>query len=312
MGDQVFSIAAFYKFTKISLLSELQTEFYEFLESLSIKGTVLLAEEGINGTVSGSSKSIDKFKNFLFEKDLLSESDFKVSFADFMPFPRLKVKLKKEIVTIGNCEINPREKVGEYVDPLDWNQLISDEDVLVLDTRNTYEVSIGSFEGAIQPETTNFREFPEWAETEGSKLPKDKKIAMFCTGGIRCEKASSFLKDKGFEKVYHLKGGILNYLEKVKPEESLWNGECFVFDDRVALNHKLEPGSYDLCHGCRMPITEDDKLSAKFIRGVSCAYCFDDKTEVQKRRYMDRQMQIEQTKSRNQKHIGSKREVEQK
>ncbi len=312
MGDQVFSIAAFYKFTKISLLSELQTEFYEFLESLSIKGTVLLAEEGINGTVSGSSKSIDKFKNFLFEKDLFSESDFKVSSADFMPFPRLKVKLKREIVTIGNCEINPREKVGEYVDPLDWNQLITDEDVLVLDTRNTYEVSIGSFEGAIQPETTNFREFPEWAETEGSKLPKDKKIAMFCTGGIRCEKASSFLKDKGFEKVYHLKGGILNYLEKVKPEESLWNGECFVFDDRVALNHKLEPGSYDLCHGCRMPITEDDKLSPNFIRGVSCAHCFDHKTEEQKRRYADRQMQIDLAKSRNQKHIGSKKEVEQK
>ena len=312
MGDQVFSIAAFYKFTKISLLSELQTEFYEFLNSSGIKGTVLLAEEGINGTVSGSSKSIAKFKNFLFEKDLLSESDFKVSSADFMPFPRLKVKLKKEIVTIGDCEINPGEKVGEYVDPLDWNQLITDEDVLVLDTRNTYEVSIGSFEGAIQPETTNFREFPGWAETEGSKLPKDKKIAMFCTGGIRCEKASSLLKDKGFEKVYHLKGGILNYLEKVKPEESLWNGECFVFDDRVALNHKLEPGSYDLCHGCRMPITENDKLSAKFIRGVSCAHCFDNKTEEQKRRYADRQMQIDLAKSRNQKHIGSKREVEQK
>ena len=312
MGDQVFSIAAFYKFTKISLLSELQTEFYEFLDSLSIKGTVLLAEEGINGTVSGSSNSIDKFKNFLFEKDLLSESDFKVSTADFMPFPRLKVKLKKEIVTIGDCEINPGEKVGEYVDPLDWNQLITDEDVLVLDTRNTYEVSIGSFEGAIQPETTNFREFPDWAETKGSKLPKDKKIAMFCTGGIRCEKASSLLKDKGFEKVYHLKGGILNYIEKVKPEESLWNGECFVFDDRVALNHKLEPGSYDLCHGCRMPITEEDKLSDKFIRGVSCAHCFDNKTEEQKRRYANRQMQIDLAKSRNQKHIGSKSEVEQK
>ncbi len=252
MGDQVFSIAAFYKFTKISLLSELQTEFYEFLESLSIKGTVLLAEEGINGTVSGSSESIAKFKNFLFEKDLLSESDFKVSSADFMPFPRLKVKLKKEIVTIGNCEINPGKKVGEYVDPLDWNQLITDEDVLVLDTRNTYEVSIGSFEGAIQPETTNFREFPEWAETEGSKLPKDKKIAMFCTGGIRCEKASSLLKDKGFEKVYHLKGGILNYLEKVKPEESLWNGECFVFDDRIRkkmirLKNKKEDMRTDKC-----------------------------------------------------------------
>ena len=312
MGDQKFLIAAFYKFTKVSLLFELQTEFYKFLENLNIKGTVLLAEEGINGTVSGSSESIAKFKNFLFDKDLLSESDFKVSSADFMPFPRLKVKLKKEIVTIGNCEINPGEKVGEYVDPLDWNQLITDEDVLVLDTRNTYEVSIGSFEGAIQPETTNFREFPEWAETEGSKLPKDKKIAMFCTGGIRCEKASSFLKDKGFEKVYHLKGGILNYLEKVKPEESLWNGECFVFDDRVALNHKLEPGSYDLCHGCRMPITEDDKLSPNFIRGVSCAHCFDNKTEEQKRRYADRQMQIDLAKSRNQKHIGSKKEVEQK
>ncbi len=312
MGDQKFLIAAFYKFTKVSLLSEFQTEFYKFLENLSIKGTVLLAEEGINGTVSGSSESIAKFKNFLFDKDLLSESDFKVSSADFMPFPRLKVKLKKEIVTIGNCEINPGEKVGEYVDPLDWNQLITGEDVLVLDTRNTYEVSIGSFEGAIQPETTNFREFPEWAETEGSKLPKDKKIAMFCTGGIRCEKASSLLKDKGFEKVYHLKGGILNYLEKVKPEESLWNGECFVFDDRVALNHKLEQGSYDLCHGCRMPITEDDKLSAKFIRGVSCAHCYDNKTEEQKRRYADRQMQIDLAKSRNQKHIGSKREVEQK
>jgi len=312
MGDQEFSIAAFYKFTKISLLSELQTEFYKFLESLSIKGTVLLAEEGINGTVSGSANSIAKFKNFLFEKDLLSESDFKVSSADFMPFPRLKVKLKKEIVTIGNSEINPGKKVGEYVDPLDWNQLITDDDVLVLDTRNTYEVSIGSFEGAIQPETNNFREFPEWTETEGSKLPKDKKIAMFCTGGIRCEKASSLLKDKGFENVYHLKGGILNYLEKIEPEESLWNGECFVFDDRVALNHKLEPGSYDLCHGCRMPITEEDKLSAKFIRGVSCSHCFDHKTVEQKRRYMDRQMQIDLAKSRNQKQIGSKNEVEQK
>lgn len=312
MGDQAFSIAAFYKFTKISLLSELKTEFYKFLESLSIKGTVLLAEEGINGTVSGSANSIAKFKNFLFEKDLLSESDFKVSSADFMPFPRLKVKLKKEIVTIGNSEINPGKKVGEYVDPLDWNQLITDDDVLVLDTRNTYEVSIGSFEGAIQPETNNFREFPEWTETEGSKLPKDKKIAMFCTGGIRCEKASSLLKDKGFENVYHLKGGILNYLEKIEPEESLWNGECFVFDDRVALNHKLEPGSYDLCHGCRMPITEEDKLSAKFIRGVSCSHCFDHKTVEQKRRYMDRQMQIDLAKSRNQKQIGSKNEVEQK
>ena len=312
MGDQKFLIAAFYKFTKIFLLSELQIEFYKFLENLSIKGTVLIAEEGINGTVSGSSESIAKFKNFLFDKDLLSESDFKVSSADFMPFSRLKVKLKKEIVTIGNCEINPGEKVGEYVDPLDWNQLITDEDVLVLDTRNTYEVSIGSFEGAIQPETTNFREFPEWAETEGSKLPKDKKIAMFCTGGIRCEKASSLLKDKGFKNVYHLKGGILNYLEKIEPEESLWNGECFVFDDRVALNHKLEPGSYDLCHGCRMPITEEDKLSAKFIRGVSCSHCFDHKTVEQKRRYMDRQMQIDLAKSRNQKQIASKNEVEQK
>ena len=305
MGDQKFLIAAFYKFTKVSLLFELQTEFYKFLENLNIKGTVLLAEEGINGTVSGSSESIAKFKNFLFDKDLLSESDFKVSSADFMPFPRLKVKLKKEIVTIGNCEINPGKKVGEYVDPLDWNQLITDEDVLVLDTRNTYEVSIGSFEGAIQPETTNFREFPEWAETEGSKLPKDKKIAMFCTGGIRCEKASSLLKDKGFEKVFHLKGGILNYLEKVKPEESLWNGECFVFDDRVAINHKLKVGSYDMCHGCRMPITESDKNSVHYERGISCPNCFNKKTPDQKKLYAERKKQGDLAKLRNEKHIGA-------
>jgi len=296
MGDQVFSIAAFYKFTKISLLCELQTEFYEFLESLSIKGTVLLAEEGINGTVSGSSKSIDKFKNFLFEKDLLSESDFKVSSADFMPFPRLKVKLKKEIVTIGNCEINPGKKVGEYVDPLDWNQLITDEDVLVLDTRNTYEVSIGSFEGAIQPETTNFREFPEWAETEGSKLPKDKKIAMFCTGGIRCEKASSLLKDKGFEKVYHLKGGILNYLEKVKPEESLWNGECFVFDDRVALNKYLKKGSYSICHACGMPLSNKDKNKKDYLEGIQCHHCINQFTDKDRQRFAERQKQFQKRK----------------
>ena len=266
MGDQKFLIAAFYKFTKVSLLFELQTEFYKFLENLNIKGTVLLAEEGINGTVSGSSESIAKFKNFLFEKDLLSESDFKVSSADFMPFPRLKVKLKKEIVTIGNCEINPGKKVGEYVDPLDWNQLITDEDVLVLDTRNTYEVSIGSFEGAIQPETTNFREFPEWAETEGSKLPKDKKIAMFCTGGIRCEIASSFMMNEGFKDVYQLDGGILRYLKDAQ-DENLWEGECFVFDERVTVDKDLKPGNFLQCFGCRRPLSKTD-LESKYYENA--------------------------------------------
>ena len=308
MQNNSFQVAAFYKFTTLLELKNLQSSFYQFLSKQKIKGTILLASEGINGTVAGSKAAIEEFKKFLNKNNLLSLSNFKVSVSDKDPFPRLKVKIKNEIVSIGNDLANPQEIVGEYIEPKDWNNLISQEDVLVLDTRNTYEYSIGTFKNSVQPETTNFREFPEWVEQlqDTKDSIKDQKIAMFCTGGIRCEKASSFLKAKGYKNVHHLKGGILRYMEKIDESESLWQGECFVFDDRVALNHRLEVGSFDMCHGCRMPITDEDKLSQKYQKGISCPNCFDNKSPEQKRRYAERQKQIDLAKERDQNHLGIK------
>ena len=306
MNKNIFKVVAFYSFVDLSNLKELQKTFIRFLTKENIKGTVLLAHEGINGTLSGREVSIDRFKDFLKLNNLHVSQNFKTSSCPDDPFPRLKVKLKDEIVSIGNELADPAKIVGEYVQPEDWNSLISHEDVMVLDTRNTYEFSIGTFNGSIQPETTNFREFPDWLETiESTGIDKNKKIAMFCTGGIRCEKASSLMKAKGFKNIFHLQGGILNYMEKVDEEDSLWNGECFVFDDRVALNHNLEVGSYDMCHGCRMPISDADKLEEEYERGVSCLNCFYEKTPNQKKRYADRQKQVDLAKLRNQKHIGA-------
>ena len=306
MNKNFFKVAAFYAFTELLNLEDLHRAFTHFLKKEDIKGTVLLAHEGINGTVAGTEDSIDRFKNFLQLNNLYQSQNFKTSTCAEDPFPRLKIKLKDEIVSIGNELVDPAKIVGEYVQPEDWNSLISQEDVLVLDTRNTYEFSIGTFKKSIQPETTNFREFPDWLEGIESKgLDKSKKVAMFCTGGIRCEKASSLMKAKGFKNIYHLQGGILNYLEKIDEENSLWNGECFVFDDRVALNHNLEVGSYDMCHGCRMPITDKDKLEEEYVTGVSCPNCFNTKTPDQKKRYADRQKQIDLAKLRNEKHIGA-------
>jgi UPF0176 protein len=306
MNKNFFKVAAFYAFTELLNLEDLQRTFTHFLKKEDIKGTVLLAHEGINGTVAGTEDGIDRFKNFLRLNNLYQSQNFKTSTCAEDPFPRLKIKLKDEIVSIGNELVDPAKIVGEYVQPEDWNSLISQEDVLVLDTRNTYEFSIGTFKKSIQPETTNFREFPDWLEGIESKgLDKSKKVAMFCTGGIRCEKASSLMKAKGFKNIYHLQGGILNYLEKIDEENSLWNGECFVFDDRVALNHNLEVGSYDMCHGCRMPITDKDKLEEEYVTGVSCPNCFNTKTPDQKKRYADRQKQIDLAKLRNEKHIGA-------
>jgi UPF0176 protein len=306
MNTKFFKVAAFYAFAELVNLDELQIIFTEFLQTNDIKGTVLIATEGVNGTVAGTEAGIDAFKTFLQSQDLYMPQNFKTSSCVDDPFPRLKVKLKNEIVSIGNNLADPSKIVGEYVQPEDWNQLISQEDVLVLDTRNTYEVSIGTFEKSMQPETINFREFPDWLEGfESSGIDKNKKVAMFCTGGIRCEKASSLMKAKGFKNIYHLQGGILNYMEKVDEKNSLWQGECFVFDDRVALNHNLEVGSYDMCHGCRMPITEADKLESEYVRGVSCPNCFNKKTPDQKKRYADRQKQVDLAKQRNQKHIGA-------
>ena len=306
MNKNFFKVAAFYAFTELLNLEDLHRAFTHFLKKEDIKGTVLLAHEGINGTVAGTEDSIDRFKNFLQLNNLYQSQNFKTSTCAEDPFPRLKIKLKDEIVSIGNELADPAKIVGEYVQPEDWNRLISQEDVLVLDTRNIYEFSIGTFKKSIQPETTNFREFPDWLEGIESKgLDKSKKVAMFCTGGIRCEKASSLMKAKGFKNIYHLQGGILNYLEKIDEENSLWNGECFVFDDRVALNHNLEVGSYDMCHGCRMPITDKDKLEEEYVTGVSCPNCFNTKTPNQKKRYADRQKQIDLAKLRNEKHIGA-------
>jgi UPF0176 protein len=312
MKNQEFKIAAFYQFTPMINLEELQSSLRKLLESLSIKGTILLATEGINGTLAGSNESMDEFELFLQKKKLFNELNFKISFASIEPFPRLKIKIKDEIVSIGNKKADPLLQVGDYVEPEDWNKLINRKDVLVIDTRNTYENAIGSFKNSIQPETTNFREFPDWVNNLDKNIDKNTEIAMFCTGGIRCEKASSLMKQQGFKNVSHLRGGILNYIETVHEQESLWQGECFVFDDRVSVDHKLNVGSYDMCHGCRMPITEDDKQSIKFLRGISCPNCFDNKTADQKKRYAERQKQIDLAKLRNKKHIGSSNQLNKK
>ena len=308
----MYLVAALYKFSSISKPKELQDEIRSQLKELSIYGTILVGEEGLNGTIAGTHKKINEAVKYIKSIQGFSNLDIKFSQSQENPFVRLKVKLKKEIVTIGDESINPNHKVGDYIDPQDWNELISDKNTILIDTRNNYECSIGTFKNAINPNTVKFREFPKWIEDQNfSDDEKDKKnFAMFCTGGIRCEKASSFMKERGFKNVNHLKGGILNYFEKIDASISLWEGECFVFDDRVSVKHDLSVGTYDMCHGCRMPITEKDKKNNKYIRGVACPACFDNTSEEQKNRYMSRQKQVDLAKERNQKHIGPKEEVQ--
>ena len=308
----MFSVAALYKFSSINDPESLHNEIRKSLKSLSISGTILVGEEGINGTISGTNSNIKKAIAFIQSIKGFASLDIKYSESPKNPFIRLKIKLKKEIVTIGDRSINPNKIVGDYVDPKNWNSLIDDKDTILIDTRNDYEYSIGTFKNAINPKTVKFREFPKWVKnqnfTEDDK--KNKKVAMFCTGGIRCEKASSLMMKDGFENVHHLKGGILNYFQSVKNEDSLWEGECFVFDDRVSVNQDLNVGTYDMCHGCRMPITEDDKKLKEFIKGVACPKCFNTTTKDQKARYMSRQKQVDLAKARNQKHIGPKNEIQ--
>ena len=308
----MFSVAALYKFSSINDPESLHNEIRKSLKSLSISGTILVGEEGINGTISGTNSNIKKAIAFIQSIKGFTSLDIKYSESPKNPFIRLKIKLKKEIVTIGDRSINPNKIVGDYVDPKNWNSLIDDKDTILIDTRNDYEYSIGTFKNAINPNTVKFREFPKWVKnqnfTEDDK--KNKKVAMFCTGGIRCEKASSLMMKDGFENVHHLKGGILNYFQSVKNEDSLWEGECFVFDDRVSVNQDLTVGNYDMCHGCRMPITEDDKKLKEYIKGVSCPKCFNTTTEDQKARYMSRQKQVDLAKARNQKHIGPKDKIQ--
>ena len=300
-------VAALYKFVEIDDLLSLQSNLYEICEKNNIMGTILIANEGINGTISGKNNEINQTISLLKSDKRFANIEIKYSSTNKQPFHRMKVRLKKEIVTIGLPEINPNKKVGTYVKPEDWNDLISDPNVIVIDTRNKYETKIGSFQNALDPETSSFREFPDWVKKfKSSKENANKKIAMFCTGGIRCEKASSLMKEEGFEDVYHLQGGILKYLETIDKENSLWNGECFVFDQRVCLTDELEVGSYKMCFACRMPITEEEMQNEKYIEGISCIYCYDKTTKEKKQRFGSRQRQILLAKERGEKHLGGK------
>ncbi|MCC0176662.1 rhodanese-related sulfurtransferase [Waterburya agarophytonicola K14] len=290
-----YLIATFYKFVTITGLKTKKAEILALCRKLGVKGTIILAQEGINGTISGSQKAIADVLAYLRSLENLADLEHKESTFQKLPFSRLKVKIKSEIVTLGLPEVNPNQQVGTYVDPQDWNKIISDPEVVVIDTRNDYEVEIGSFQRAKNPNTESFREFPEYIE--GNLDPtQHPKVAMFCTGGIRCEKASSYMLSQGFKEVYHLKGGILKYLENVSPEESMWEGECFVFDERVAVKEGLEPGSHQLCYGCGHPISEEDKQSPHYESDISCPHCYHQLTPEKKARLEDRRRQREYLK----------------
>ena len=302
-------IISFYKFVTILDLEKLKIQIENICLMFETKGTILIAPEGINGTIEGSKDNIEKFLETLKNNKSFSDIIPKYSYSSKDSFNRMKVRLKKEIVTIGNTEVNPNKYIGRYVEPNDWNELISDPNTILIDTRNAYEVAIGTFKGAINPKTKSFRDLPNWIKNNLENVDddyKNKKIAMFCTGGIRCEKSTSYLVQKGFTNVSHLKGGILKYLENIPKKKSLWNGECFVFDQRVSVAEELKPGSYLMCHGCRMPLKPEDTKLKSYIHGVACKYCHNKKSAESKKRYADRQKQINLALERGEKHIGSK------
>ena len=299
----MFKVFGFYKFVKVQSLKKNKIFLQKFLISNYIRGTIIIAKEGLNGTISGTVKDIDKTSKklkslFLFKKfDNSNESK-----SEFQPFHKPKVKIKKEIIPM-NLTINPKERnIKTHLEPKEWNKLIKNKDTYIIDTRKPFEYKVGTFKRSINPNVNNFRDFPKYL----NKLKKNKPVAMFCTGGIRCEKTSVYLKKKGFKNIYQLNGGILNYLNKIKKNESLWRGECFVFDNRISLKHKLKVGSYSICGGCRMPISPKDKRSNKYEEGVSCTNCYDKLTETQKSRFRMRQSQIYKAKQSGKKHIFQK------
>jgi UPF0176 protein len=296
--------ATFYKFVELPDFKAMRQPLLEHCERLGVRGTILLADEGINGTIAGKHEHVAEILARLRSDPRLADLEHKESGAYEMPFLRMKVRLKKEIVKLGVPGVNPARMAGTYVKPEDWNKLLDDPDVVVVDVRNDYEVEIGTFKGAINPHTKSFSELPRWVESEPA-LKAKPKVAMFCTGGIRCEKSTALLRMAGFEEVYHLQGGILKYLETVPAEQSRWEGECFVFDERVAIGHGLKPGHYELCRSCRMPISEADKQSPHFVAGVSCPRCYATRSEEKKRRLAERQRQVELAKQRKAEHLGS-------
>lgn len=300
-------VAALYQFTRFDDPAAIQAPLAALCGAQGVKGTLLLAPEGINGTIAGSDAGIAAVLAHIRGLPGCAALDVKHSRAAAMPFHRMKVRLKREIVTMGQPGLDPAA-AGDYVAPQDWNALIDAPGTILIDTRNDYEVAIGSFSGAIDPKTKSFREFPEWVRAHrhewegGAEKPK---IAMFCTGGIRCEKATAFLKAEGLDTVYHLKGGILAYLEQVPADVSRWQGECFVFDERVAVGHGLEPGTHGLCRACRMPVSEADRASPLFVEGVSCPACHAERTDEQRERYAERHRQAELAASRGHAHVGA-------
>ena len=299
-----FRIAALYRFVRLDRCEELRARLAAFCRDRGIKGTLLIAREGINGTVAGSETAIAELIAHLEAMPEFAGLDVKYSAAGEMPFHRMKVRLKREIVTMGVADIDPLSGAGAYVDPGDWNALISDPGTIVIDTRNDYEVSLGTFAGAVDPETESFRDFPAWVERHRAELD-GRKVAMFCTGGIRCEKATAYVRSLGVEDVFHLKGGILKYLEEVPAEDSLWKGECFVFDERVSVAHGLEAGEAGLCRACRRPVTAAGRLSPKFCEGISCERCHDSRSDQDRARYAERHRQVELAALQGLKHIGS-------
>ncbi|MFS4581456.1 rhodanese-related sulfurtransferase [Phaeobacter sp. C3_T13_0] len=299
----MYTIAALYHFTRFDDPAAIKPALLALCEAQAVKGSLLLAHEGINGTISGSRVGIDSVLEYIRGLPGCNDLEWKEATSDKPPFGKMKVRLKKEIVTMGQPDIDPKARVGHYVEPEDWNDLIHSDDVVVIDTRNDYEVSIGTFDGAIDPKTESFREFPAWWE-ENKERFHNKRVAMFCTGGIRCEKSTNFLIGQGVEDVYHLKGGILRYLEEMPKEDSTWKGECFVFDSRVSVGHGLQEGPHELCNGCRRPILPADKLNPAFELGVSCHLCINETSDADKARFRERQKQMRLARERGDNHLG--------
>ncbi|MBT3996525.1 MAG: rhodanese-related sulfurtransferase [Chloroflexi bacterium] len=298
-----FTVAALYHFAKIEDPEQKQTPLLNLCRAEGITGTLILAEEGINGTIDGPQKGIDAILAHLHSWPGVDAIEVKYSYSDTQNFSRMKVKIKDEIVTMGKPYIDSNDNAGTYVDPAEWNEIISRDDVLVIDTRNSFEFGVGRFKNAVDPVTQTFREFPDWADQLASAPEKPKALAMYCTGGIRCEKATVYMKDIGFEEVYHLKGGILKYLEEMPEEESLWEDECFVFDHRVSLKHGLVEGDYMLCYGCQNPISPADRESPMYEPGVSCPHCDDSLSNEDRARFRERQLQIRLSKERGESHL---------
>ena len=301
-------VAAFYRFTAMADLQALRQQLLQLAAAAAVRGTILLAEEGVNGTVSGPEEGVQQVLERLRRCPGLEPLEAKLSWAPQQAFHRLKVRLKREIVTMGCPTVKPAEQVGTYVPPQQWDALIRDPHTLVVDTRNRYEVAIGTFEGAIDPGTDSFREFPEWVERELRPLVAErqpKAIAMFCTGGIRCEKSTAYLLQQGFENVHHLQGGILHYLEEMPEQGSSWQGECYVFDQRVSVNHRLEPGRHTLCHACGLPLAPADRQHPAYSEGVSCHHCIERFSDTDRQRFSERQRQMQLALGRGEAHVGA-------